>query len=46
MFSILIYETLGPVFAKIAISKAGEINGLDKFNEMLKKSQKKISKLY
>ena len=30
MFSILIYETLGPVFSKIAIEKAGEINGLDK----------------
>lgn len=26
MFSILIYETLGPVFAKIAITKAGEVN--------------------
>ncbi|HZK26966.1 MAG TPA: cation:proton antiporter, partial [Thermoclostridium sp.] len=32
MFSILIYETLGPVFAKIAIEKAGEINGLDNKN--------------
>jgi len=28
MFSILIYETTGPIFAKIAISKAGEINGM------------------
>ncbi len=28
MFSILIYETSGPIFAKIAISKAGEINGM------------------
>ncbi len=31
MFSILIYETTGPIFAKLAIKKAGEINGLDKF---------------
>ncbi len=30
MLSILVYETSGPIFAKIAISKAGEINGLDK----------------
>lgn len=30
MLSILVYETTGPIFAKIAISKAGEINGLDK----------------
>ncbi|HAQ56469.1 MAG TPA: cation:proton antiporter [Acholeplasmatales bacterium] len=28
MFSILIYETSGPIFAKIAIAKAGEINGM------------------
>lgn len=27
MFSVLIYETTGPIFAKIAISKAKEING-------------------
>lgn len=30
MFSVLIYETTGPIFAKIAIHQAGEINGLDK----------------
>ena len=30
MFSVLIYETFGPIFAKIAISRAKEINGLDK----------------
>lgn len=29
MFSVLIYEILGPIFAKIAIQKAGEINGQD-----------------
>jgi len=27
MLSILVYETTGPLFAKIAIKKAGEING-------------------
>lgn len=30
MFSVLIYEALGPVFAKIAIQKSGEVNGLDR----------------
>lgn len=30
MFSVLIYEVSGPIFAKIAIDKAGEIGGLDK----------------
>jgi len=37
MFSVLIYEVTGPIFAKLAIQKAGEINGLEKkdktFNE-------------
>jgi len=33
MFSILIYEVSGPIFAKIAIDKAGEINGLEKIKE-------------
>jgi Kef-type K+ transport system membrane component KefB len=31
MVSILFYETLGPIFSKIAISKAGEIGGADRF---------------
>jgi Kef-type K+ transport system membrane component KefB len=31
MFSVLIYETMGPVFAKIAIKKAGEIDGIDTY---------------
>lgn len=31
MFSILIYETTGPIFSKLAIKKAGEINGLDSY---------------
>ena len=30
MFSVLIYETTGPIFAKIAIKKAGEIDGAEK----------------
>ncbi len=30
MFSVLIYEISGPLLAKIAIQKAGEINGQDK----------------
>lgn len=29
LFSVLIYEATGPIFAKIAIQKAGEIDGLD-----------------
>lgn len=32
MFSVLIYEVSGPIFAKIAISKAKEINGMDQLN--------------
>ena len=34
MLSILVYETSGPIFAKIAISKAGEINGLDQLDQL------------
>jgi len=30
MFSVLIYEISGPIFAKIAITKAGEVGGLDR----------------
>lgn len=30
MLSIMVYETSGPIFAKLAINKAGELNGLDK----------------
>lgn len=33
MFSVLIYEVTGPIFAKLAIQKAGEINGLEKKDE-------------
>ncbi|PKL00299.1 MAG: cation:proton antiporter [Tenericutes bacterium HGW-Tenericutes-1] len=31
MFSVLIYETSGPIFAKLAIKGAGEINGVDTY---------------
>lgn len=39
MFSVLVYETTGPIFAKIAISKAGEINGIDKQFEEISKPE-------
>lgn len=39
MFSVLIYEVSGPIFAKIAIQKAGEINGLDRKKATLKKNK-------
>lgn len=32
MLSILVYETLGPVFAKFSINKAGEIGGMDRID--------------
>lgn len=34
LITTLFFETTGPLFSKFAISKAGEINGLDKFNEV------------
>lgn len=34
MLSVLVYETSGPIFAKIAIGKSGEINGLDKLEQL------------
>ncbi len=30
MFSVLVFETSGPIFAKIAIKRAGEIGGMDR----------------
>ena len=36
MFSVLIYEVSGPIFAKIAIQRAGEINGLETQKEKQK----------
>lgn len=34
MLSILVYETFGPLFAKFAIQKAGEIGGLDRLEQL------------
>jgi len=42
MFSVLIYEVTGPIFAKLAIQKAGEINGLNRIEENRKKSKKNL----
>jgi Kef-type K+ transport system membrane component KefB len=44
MFSILIYEVTGPIFAKLAIQRAGEINGLVIKEEQVKKKKILISK--
>ncbi|MBU5427512.1 cation:proton antiporter [Tissierella pigra] len=38
LFSVLIYEIIGPILAKIAITKAGEVNG------MLKREKKKVQR--
>lgn len=35
MLSILVFETTGPIFAKLAISKSGEINGLDRIADFI-----------
>jgi Kef-type K+ transport system membrane component KefB len=35
MASVLFYETLGPIFAKISISKAGEINALPNIDDLI-----------
>lgn len=34
MLSILVYETTGPIFSKFAISRAGEISGLDLLDQL------------
>lgn len=34
MLSILFFETSGPIFAKIAITQAGEIGGIDKLDQL------------
>ena len=39
MFSVLIYEVSGPIFSKIAIQKAGEINGMEKKKEIVKNNK-------
>lgn len=33
MFSVLVYEVTGPILAKVAIQKAGEIEGKDKYRK-------------
>lgn len=35
MFSVLVYEVSGPIFAKMAIEKAGEIGGMDRRGTVL-----------
>lgn len=42
MFSVLVYEIVGPVLAKIAIQKAGEIHGLDKKKSKTTEKKKKL----
>ena len=32
LFSVLVFEILGPILAKVSITRAGEINGLDKIS--------------
>mgnify|MGYP001038970016 FL=1 len=45
MFSVLIYEVTGPIFAKIAIERAGEINGLKNKNKKGKRIKEEIEEL-
>lgn len=33
LFSVLVFEILGPIFAKVAVSRAGEVDGLPKKNQ-------------
>ena len=40
MFSILVYELLGPIFAKISLQKAGEIDGGKERKELTEKQKK------
>lgn len=39
MFSVLIYEVSGPIFAKIAIEKAGEIDGVNQAQVAFKQTE-------
>lgn len=45
MFSVLIYEVSGPIFAKIAIQRAGEINGLKHKDKVKKKKKEELEEL-
>ena len=38
LFSVLVYEIIGPILAKIAITKAGEVDGMSR-----KKSKRQIT---
>lgn len=42
MFSVLIYEVTGPIFAKLAIQKAGEIDGMEKKVEKPRREKKMV----
>lgn len=44
MFSVLIYEVSGPIFAKIAIQRAGEINGLETQKEKHSRNKERHGK--
>lgn len=44
MFSVLIYEVTGPIFAKLAIHRAGEIDSLSGIDNKHKSRKKIISK--
>ena len=33
MLSILVYETMGPIFAKYSLTKSGELYALDRLNQ-------------
>lgn len=46
MFSVLIYEVSGPIFAKIAIQKAGEIDGLEKKKQIIKTKKTEEVEVY
>lgn len=39
MFSVLVYEVSGPIFAKLAIQKAGEIGGMDRAAQPLQSTK-------
>lgn len=43
MFSVLVYEVTGPIFAKIAIQKAGEIDGIKKLEPKRNRKTEEIS---
>lgn len=45
MFSVLVYEVSGPIFAKIALQKAGEVDGGKKSKKLPKESKRKKPKI-